>query len=327
MKRLALLCLVALSVFGFVGCDGNDNPSGPAPDVSDFTPATGKAATNPGGDGPWNLRLRIATSNDGTTWTKANRTLTDQGDVPCAISAGGYVWVFYVIWEDAAKTAALQNTSVVAYSSDLINWTYKKLNFTGMPAGFTQNPVDPTVVQRRDGTGYRMYFTLGSLVPGGTQSTHSATSNDLINWTYEGQRTTIVGAVLDPNLLWFGDHYKFYSGGEPGKNLFFTSQDNGLTLTDRGTFAPVPHVVFSNGLQIGATYKYFGFTEGVGGNIRSLTYTGDGSVADNTWTVDDTVALAVDNPSTEESAYVKDPAVCARPDGNGYVMIYVTKIP
>ncbi len=110
----------------------SDNQSPPA-DPSDFTPATGKAATPPNAPityGPWNVRLRVATSPDGLNWTRTGVTITDQGDVPSVIAADGKLWVFYVIWRDADDTAGLANTTVAAHSADLVHWTFKKLQFT-----------------------------------------------------------------------------------------------------------------------------------------------------------------------------------------------------
>jgi hypothetical protein len=299
---------------------------------SDFTPAIGAAAGQPGSYGPWNLRLRVATSPDGTNWTRTGTTITDQGDVPCLIVADGKLWLFYVIWQDADNTAVLRNTTVAACSSDLVNWTFKRLNFSGdFPSGYTNNPVDPTVVAI-DG-GYRMYFTLGPLNPSSEKPhTFSATSTDLINWTFEGERYEVSGEdVLDPNLLWVGDHYEFFAGGSPGGNHHASSTD-GLTFTSLGSFSPQASgyiVVMSNGMKVENTYKYYGFVNAPAGSdgvdIRSFSY----SSGAGTWTLDNGAGLTVDAASGEESMFVKDPAISVHPTGesSGYVMVYVTVIP
>lgn len=305
----------------------------PATGESDFAPASGAAAEQPGPYGPWNLRLRVATSPDGTNWTRTDTTVTDQGDVPCLIAADGKLWLFYVIWQDADNTAGLSNTTVAAYSSDFVNWTFKRLNFSGdFPSGYTDNPVDPTVVAIDNG--YRIYFTLGPLNQSSEKPhTFSATSTDLINWTFEGERYEVSGGeVLDPNLLWVGDHYEFFAGGNPGGNHHASSTD-GLTFTPLDSFGPQANgyiVMMSNGMKVENTYKYYGFVNAPADvensvDIRSVSYDG----GTGTWTLDNGARLTVDTASSEESAFVKDPAVSVHPDGesSGYVMVYVTAIP
>jgi len=305
----------------------------PAAGESDFTPASGASADNPESYGPWDLRLRVATSPDGTNWTRTGTTITDQADVPCLIVKDGKLWVFYVIWHDADNTADLSNITVAAYSSDLVNWTFKQLNFSGdFPSGYTNNPIDPTVVATENG--YRMYFTMGPLGQSSEKPhTFSATSTDLINWTFEGARYEVSGEeVLDPNLLWVGDHYEFFAGGSPGGNHHASSTD-GLTFTSLSSFGPQANgynVVMSNGMRVENTYKYYGFVNAPMDHndfvdIRSASY----SSGTGTWTLDDGARLTVDTASGEESAFVKDPSVSVHPDGesSGYVMVYVTAIP
>ncbi|MBF0106730.1 MAG: hypothetical protein HQM16_15565 [Deltaproteobacteria bacterium] len=307
---------------------------------SDFTPASGTASDgDQGAYGPWNLRLMIATSTDGSTWTRLG-FLTDQGDVPCVIAKDGKLWVFYVIWRDADSTEGIYNTTVAAYSEDLTNWTFKRLNFTGsFPAGFTTNPVDPSVVLDQDGSTYRMYFTLGGEGVDAERGTFSATSTDLVNWTYEGERyVPDDDDALDPNVLWVGDHYEYFAGGLPENEgnhhatstdgLTFTADDHILVMTNvSGQDIPV---LFANGLKVGDTYKYYGFLNQAVGeepqpDIRSFTF----NSSDDTWTIDSSAVLSVDESSGEESTFVKDPGVSAHPDGesSGYVLIYVTAIP
>ncbi|WP_298039986.1 hypothetical protein [uncultured Desulfuromonas sp.] len=304
----------------------------PANDPGDFTPAVG-ADPSQAGDGPWSRRLRLATSPDGTDWTRTGLTLADQGDVPSVIVKDGTLWAFYVMWKDADDTEELRNTTVAATSEDLVNWTYRELNFSGLPAGRTPNPVDPAVVASGGG-GYRMYFTLGDL-SGGPAQTYSAVSANLLDWTVEGgPRYPAAGSdVLDPNLLWVGDHFEFFAGGAPGANHHAAStggaqqHSHGLAFQPLADFVPDPFVVMANGLKIGGEYRYYGFTQEPGSSeetIRSFTYAGDGQ-----WTLDPGIRLAVDEAGGEERTFVTDPAVAPHPAGSdrGYVMVYVTEVP
>ncbi|MGQ9651750.1 MAG: hypothetical protein ACUVXJ_16730 [Phycisphaerae bacterium] len=310
--------------------DQGENDSGDT-EVSDFTPASG-AAVGPSGYGPWNNRLRVATSSDGMNWTRTGVTLADQADVPCCLVVDGTLWVFFVIWQDATGSPDLTNTTVAACSRDLVRWVYRKLEFAGLPQGYTPTPVDPTVVACNGG--YRMYFTLGPQPARETEKPHtfSATSTDLIHWTYEGERYDRGNKeVLDPNLLWIDDHYEFFAGGTAEINHHATSAD-GLSFTVLADLMPLADsgfgVVMCNGMKVGGTYKYYGFLSVPAGSttpvdIRSLTYDG------GTWRVDDGARLSVDTSTGQESVYVKDPGVGVHPDGEacGYVMIYVTAIP
>lgn len=351
MKKTASFYFIFVCILSFaiLHCGGSastadddaDGDGDEAPvDESDFTPATGTAADgNDEAYGPWNLRLMIATSTDGATWTRSG-FLTDQGDVPCAIVKDNQLWVFYVIWRDADSTEGLYNTTVAAYSEDLENWTFKQLVFTGdFPAGFTTNPVDPSVVLDQDGVTYRMYFTLGGEGQDAEHGSFSATSTDLINWTYEGERYMPDGEdALDPNVLWVGDHYEYFAGG-----LAVNEGNHHATSTDGLTFEAQDHllimaniegtdtsILFSNGMQVGDEYKYYGFPNLSAESeqqpdIRSFSFNAD----DDTWTIDDGAVLTVDESAGEESTFVKDPGVSVHPDGvaSGYVMIYVTAIP
>jgi len=338
-KWLTVL-VVCVNTFLLASCPLTANKPSEQQDESDFTPATGKAE-DAGKDsyGPWNLRLRTAASQDGITWTKQSDFVTDQADVPCLIVKDDTLWLFYVIWHDKNKTPSLYNTTVAAYTKDLEHWTFKKLEFSGsFPEDFTKNPVDPTVVLDQDGKTYRMYFTLGLLnVQNAKIGTFSATSEDLIHWTFEGERYVFDDEkVLDPNLLWVGDHYEFFAGGNPPGNHHATSTD-GLNLTTLAAYTPQVQidgkyidVVLSNGLKVGSTYKYYGFlnlsaSEATAADIRSFTYDDN----TGTWSLDDGVRLEVDESDSKESKFVKDPAVSIHPAGKdaGYVMVYVTAIP
>ena len=82
MKRIDKIFLVSVSIlfsaFSFLilspGSFGETL-------TSDFLPPQG-SVEGPGKFGPWTNRLMIAVSDDGLNFTRTNRVITDQGDVP-----------------------------------------------------------------------------------------------------------------------------------------------------------------------------------------------------------------------------------------------------
>lgn len=324
-KAIFGLCLLVLAIGLF-----HPEKGIPQSDSSDFSPPSGAdGPITAGRDGPGFRRLRIATSPDGMTWTRTGVTLSNQSDVPNAITVDGTLWIFFVLWNDADKTPALNNTVSTAYSSDLVHWTYKQLYFDGpFPEGRNRKFLDPSVVRVSEDS-FRMYFTLFDTDNSEPAASYSAISSDLIHWTLE-EGPAFTGDegydVLDPNLLWVEDHYEFFAGGVPGSNYHAVSTD-GRTFTKLDPFSTDPNVVMANGAVVNGQYKYYGFRQVPGmpaNDIRSLTYTGN-----STWVPDEGVWLEVDESTGEERDYVQDPAVASHPQGEkfGYVMIYVTRMP
>ncbi|MCW1968255.1 MAG: hypothetical protein KIH69_009085 [Anaerolineae bacterium] len=304
------------------------NPSG----ANEFTPCSGYA--NPPGSppptgnvfGPWASRLMTALSDDGINFTRTNRILSDQADVPDAITLeNGETRVYYITW----CPDAVRNKIVMASTRDGLTWTYRKVTLNGV-TGTEAFAVDPTVerVVGENGSpsGYRLYFTSSvtqnqpnQRMPG---QSYSAFSTDGITFTFEpGVRFGISGQdVLDPNVLRIGSVWHYFAGGMGG-NYHAISTD-GLTFTRTSNFDQ-DNILLANGLAVGDGYRYYGFVQSMGGlaYIRSL-HTTDGV----TWRTDAGNRLMLDESNGLEAIGVKDPAVTRLANGK-YLMVYSTIIP
>jgi hypothetical protein len=285
---------------------------------NDFTTPSGKAS-GPGEYGPWNTRLMIATSNDGLAWTRTNRILSDQADVPDAImDARGWIFVYYVTWAEEVR-----NRIVAAVSPDNgVSWVYKRVNIANVPEGWAPQ-VDPDVVLLDNGD-FRLYFTsdpdgAGSIKP----RTYSAISSDGLNFTLEsGVRFAAEEReVLDPTLLKIGEVWHYFAGGMgEGVNYHATSVD-GLNFT-RAPDVQIDKLMFANGIEVSGGYRFYCFdVESPPSHRIWSIFSTDGE----TWEVEGKI-LDVDVATGFESVFVRDPAVLQIPDGT-YVMFYTTRIP
>lgn len=302
------------------------NPSG----ANEFIPCSGYAAPPSGGNelGPWASRLMIALSDDGINFTRTNRILSDQADVPDAITLdNGETRVYYITW----CPDAVRNKIVMASTRDGLTWTYRKVTINGV-TGTEPFAVDPTVerVLGENGSpsGYRLYFTSAEATQAQTGvrakgQSYSAFSADGITFTFEpGVRFKVSGQdVLDPTVLRIGGVWHYFAGGMGG-NYHATSTD-GLTFTRSANFAQ-DNILMANGLAVSDGYRYYGFVQPSGGggeHIRSL-HTTDGI----TWRTDVGNRLTLDESNGLEALGVKDPAVTRLANGK-YMMIYSTVIP
>lgn len=300
--------------------------------TSDFSPCSGygtdPSGNAPGGYGPWASRLLIAFSDDGLTFTRADRILADQADVPDAITTeDGEVRVYFVI----ICPEEVYNKIVVAVSRDnAATWAYKKITLAGTE-GLIPFAVDPTVERTLDGK-WRLYFTSAPAETGGGGAggaplpgrSYSAISDDGYTFTREdGVRFEVEGqATLDVNVLLIGDTWHYFAGGgPPGANYHATSPD-GLDFARADDFG-VENIIMANGLAVDGGYRYYGFVQQGDGSfhIRSL-FTTDGV----NWSVDPGNRLELDTSTGLESIGVKDPGVTRLADGR-YLMIYSTTIP
>jgi len=333
---------VFLSAAMIVGCGGGSGGSSsgsatstptPTPTAtstvdytsSDFMPPSGAATGDdtPEGIGPWNCRIMIAQSNDSLTFTRKNKILSDQADVPCAmVDSAGRIFVYYVAW----SPSSVRNKSVAAVSiDDGKTWAYKKVSISGM-SGEWADAVDPTGMLLENGN-IRLYFTSQS--PNASKAgPYCAISSDGLNFTLESE-SSIVGdndhELLDPCVVLFGSEWHLYNGPfieQKGGNSHFTS-GNGTTFTQAAYIDP-GDMLMSNAVKISSsTYRLYGFPyqSGVAAYIESAT-SDDGE----NWTKDSGRRLELDESSGLESMFVKDPGICKNSKGL-YLMFYVTKIP
>lgn len=302
--------------------------------TDDFTPCTGYGTPPRGAAGqlgPWANRLMIAYSDDGLTWTRANRILSDQADVPDAIvDDDGVLRVYYVTW----CPQEVHNKTVVALSSDGgQTWRYRRVRINGLAPG-QPDAVDPDIVRTPDGK-WRLYFTSAPPGPGGgPPRTYSALSDDGFTFQLEtGYRLSVESrGVLDPSALLIGDTWHLFAGGQvttPGANWHATSTD-GLNFTRQADFS-TGNMTMANGLAVEGGYRFYGFRLAANPPppppaippmaIYSI-FTTDGV----TWKVDSEARLSPDPSASLEALGVKDPAVARLRNGR-YIMIYVTTIP
>jgi len=298
------------------------------PITSDFKPCSGYNAINPDGKpqtgyGPWASRLMTALSNDGITFTRTNKILSDQADVPDIITMpDGEVRVYYIIM----CPEEVRNKIVVAVSTDNgATWAYKKIKLNGVERVLQPSQVDPTVEFTTDNK-IRLYFTSG---PGNTGAgkpesprSYSAISTDGYNFMLEdGVRFTVDGKeVLDPNVILIGNTWHFFSGGIPGSNYHATSTD-GLNFKRTDDLSS-GNFLMANGLKVDGGYRYYGFVQKAGTTtyITALFSTDGVTWKPETW------KFEVDTKSNLESAEVKDVSVTRLSNGQ-YLMVYATIIP
>lgn len=294
--------------------------------TDDFTPPVGRAAGPPGPGagryGPWNTRLMTAYSDDGLTFERTRRVITDQGDVPDLVQDDrGRIYLYYVGWTVGEE----QNRTVVALSDDGgSTWTFKKLKlkgFEGMAA-----PVDPDVQILPDGT-FRLYVT-SDPHDGRGPRTYYAEGRDGVTFARQGVAFARPGRpVLDPTTLRVGSTWRLFAGGTPGENWQADSPD-GKEFTAGGNLileAGGRRQMMANGIPVPGGYRFYTFSApGPGGEDAAIHsfFSEDG----RRWTVEPGARLTLDPSSGRESVFVKDPAVVRLADGR-YLMVYVTGIP
>ena len=138
-------------------------PNHPATNNHDFKPCSGYNAINPDGKpqtgyGPLASRLMTALSTDGINFTRTNKIISDQSDVPDIITMpDGEVRIYYI----TMCPEEVRNKIVVAVSKDNgTTWVYKKIKLNGVEKVLQPSQVDPTVEFTPDNK-MRLYFTSG----------------------------------------------------------------------------------------------------------------------------------------------------------------------
>jgi len=320
-----VIAVVVAGIGGYLllkpGVGPSDDQQPPPQLTSDFTPPTGKT-TGPEARGPWNMRLMSATSTDGLTFTRTNKVITDQGDVPDLIQDNrGWIYLYYVGWTVGAE----QNKTVVAISTDGgSTWVYKRVNLSGFGAEMAP-AVDPDVQILPDGT-FRLYLTSDPHDGQGAR-TYYAEGTDGINFTNKGVAFSRPGKpALDPSTLIIGATWHYFAGGAtttPFANWYATSSDGRIfTFVEEKTFTrDGVKQAMANGIAVLDGYRFYTFSHADNPVINSF-FTTDGV----TWTPDSGTRLTVDTNTGKESWGVKDPAILKFPDGT-YLMVYVTAIP
>ncbi len=289
--------------------------------ASDYEPPVGSGTVDrPGGGGvgPWALRLRIATSEDGLSFEKTDRILTDQADVSdLAVDDRGWIYAYYVGWTMGDVT----NKIGVAISfDDGLHWVYKYVNIEGASGNIP--PVDPDVVILPDGT-FRMYVTYSSDNAGnergdGGPHTYYAEGANGIDFQMKGRSFGEGGAVFDPTVAKIGDTWHLYAW-----DLHGTSNDGREFAPERQLKLRTSDgkgVIIANIITVNDGCRAYCYDPMSKDSIYSFLTT-DG----NTWSEEEGTRLDLEEGELE-SEMVKEPAVAKLANGS-YLMLYSTKIP
>jgi len=290
----------------------------PVPPSSDFTPPMGRGCPPEVRGGPCGKRLLSAWSADGLTFTRSNRIVTDQGDVPDAVvDHRGWIYLYYV----GTNLGEVRHGLAVAISADHgQTWIYKKAILEGLEG--MSDPVDPDVQILPDGT-FRLYVTAG--LGKDRVRTWYAEGTDGIRFEKKGVAFDPPGEPLDPTTVCINGTWHIFAGGatrEPGANWHGTSPDGAWFVFDEEKpFLKdgLLHAV-SNAIAVEGGYRMYAFTHRAPPVINSF-FTTDGV----TWTPEPGARLEMDAAAGLESAGVKDAAVARLVDGSFY-MVYVTEI-
>ena len=294
----------------------------PAAATGTFTAPIG-AGDHAGTEGPWARRILGATSPDGLVWTRTNRVISDQADVPSlAMDASGTLFMYYYGWTVGTK----QNAPAVATSTDNgATWTFYYLGFTGFP---NRGDVSDPDVLFENGT-FHLY---GTTRAAGHASVVYGESTDGINFTYKSVAYKPEGADAGvASVYQVGDAWRLISlaslgvtgsGTEAGQHWVTESSDGKTFSLQEKVLYKIGGVPYFNGnvIPVDGGYRMYLFSD-VAQEIRSWTST-DG----DTWTLEPGVRLALDITTGEESGYVGDPDIIQLPDGT-FFMAYATLIP
>ena len=166
------------------------------------------------GNPPWERPLKIATSNDGTTFSNF-AIFQDSSGVPSAVKWHGDTLICAFQWFRLPQNSVTWDKVAVKYSYDGgINWTQPvPIIINNLPVNF-QRPFDPTLAVINNDS-IRIYYSSSNGMPvGGLDSsinTYSAVSTDGINYQFEinPRFDHSTNRVIDPAVIHFNGiwHY------------------------------------------------------------------------------------------------------------------------
>jgi hypothetical protein len=326
-----LVVIIAGGAFYIFACDGkeagpNDEPKGPPPAEitleNDFTPPTGSAGTAK--ETPGARRIMSAYSDDGLTWTKTNKVITDQADVgEIVIDEKGIIYLYYYGWTVGDK----ENIPAMAISQDNgETWTFKNMSWEGFPN--RGDLADPDLLYE-NGI-FRLYGS--TRTPDGFINVAYGESTDGINFEYKGlafeMSEGMGGGVASTHYI--NDQYHLLSLGALGQ----PGEEHGLhwyaTSKDGNVFEYIEKVFFTannhnyhvgNAIPMDEGMRLYLFTPAGGSPILSWFSTNG-----KDWELEEGNRLELDEDSGLEKGYLGEPDVLQLPDGR-YFMTYSTFIP
>jgi hypothetical protein len=261
----------------------------------------------------------LATSTNGLDFQQLHFVLSDQAGVPnVVVDHEQHARVYYIDFGNRNILAC----AIQKETGSLTNWTYRRVNITGLPNDYRNRPVDPTVVKLANGR-YRLYFM--HAIP--TPSVYSALSTNGIDFVKEeGVRFTVnPESVFDPIvlkregdwLLWCGPDGRF--SGRSTDGLEFGS--TGEFRVEGARFMPWSAAALPNK----GGYRLYGNFVGPGewnGGVSSV-FSRDGK----NWKRDPGIRLSLDGSRYPlESRLVPDNGCALLPDGR-WLMAYLATIP
>lgn len=208
-----------------------------------FVPTPGRAQDRPPGGvpqgGPYVHKICSASSPDGLTWTRDEGVRVEHASVPCAVTVGEKIFLYYV---DANRGPGKFESIGCAVSTDGLRFEKQPFSIDGLPSA---KALDPCVMLDPDGK-FRLYYYACERDPGarGTHPVRVALSDDGLRFTDRGEAFSREGLV-DPDVFLFKGTWFMYVFGN-GNTVIATSKD-GLTfeyaqeldLRGYGTVAPV----------------------------------------------------------------------------------------
>lgn len=283
--------------------------------TADFEPTVGTIEKE--GQGPWEMRMLLATSKDGLNFTKTNVILADQANTPSiAVDKNGWIYIYYSGYTLGDKT----NSSGVAISKDNgKTWTHKYVNI--LYKGEVKSGTDPDIEILEDGT-FRLFFISNEFKISKTPQIYYADGTNGYDFTYGGVSFEENGDAIDSSTFRIGDvWHQFTLVGNTMSHYHATSQD-GKTFTlykkedfnfESGTY------VMANEIQVDGGVRFYAF------DLKDMSFRSIFSSDGYNWKMEEGARLTFDKNSSLESKYIKDPAVGKLADGS-YIMAYCTFI-
>jgi hypothetical protein len=205
-----------------------------------FTPQ--KPNNNPGG--PFQHKVLSASSTNGLNWIKEDGIRVEHASVPCAISDGNRIILYYV---DADRGPGLPESVGCSVSTDGVNFQKQPFKIEGFT---NKKAVDPSIIRDNSGK-YRLYYLASNASgdPGSEASPHEihlAISDNGINFTSYGVVFSYEGLV-DPDIFFYKETWYMYVFDLlKGETIIATSSDGysftykqALSLKNWGTVAPI----------------------------------------------------------------------------------------
>lgn len=257
--------------------------------------------------GPWDNDIRIAFSNDGTTFGSSS-FLLDSADVPSIAVLDDSSLIATFQWF-AGQGNQAGKVATITSNNNGTTWSNPTLaNFINKPSGYIK-PVDPTIINIGGGM-MRMYFSMGkNIITDSTLDVFSATSTDGINFTFD---TTIAAfsdsiEIIEPavdNIN--GTWHCVYAIGHPWLGATHASSPNG------SMFNYAPHI------NSDTAHSWIGNFLNNGSNTRFY-----GSTPNEIWWASTTNGNTY-GPYNATNIKGVNPAVAKLPDST-FVMIYIEK--